>query len=91
MAHIIPLVFNHRHSHPKKSNTHRSSTIFSPSKALSEIHYARPCLSAWTARLVGDRIYCRVGKLTQKKRTDARKRRHLRATTNKRTKNNRGY
>ncbi|KAJ7872195.1 hypothetical protein B0H14DRAFT_3131668 [Mycena olivaceomarginata] len=36
-------------------------------------------------RLVGDRIYYQVGKLARKSRTDTRSRRHLRATTNKRT------
>ncbi|KAF7334057.1 hypothetical protein MVEN_02311300 [Mycena venus] len=87
MAHIISLIFNHHHSRPKKKDTDQCSAAFSPSKPLSEIRYARPCLSAWATRLVGDRIYYRVGKLARHNRTDARKRRHLRATTNTRTNN----
>ncbi|KAJ7208822.1 hypothetical protein GGX14DRAFT_632643 [Mycena pura] len=87
MAHIIPLIFNHHHSRPKKRDTDQYSAAFSPSKPLSEIRYARPLLSAWATRLVGDRIYYRVGKLAHHNRADARKRRHLRATTNKRTNN----
>ncbi|KAJ6578649.1 hypothetical protein DFH09DRAFT_914006 [Mycena vulgaris] len=87
MAHIIPLIFNHHHSHPRKRDVDQSSPEFSPSKPLSEIRFARPCLSAWATRLVGDRIYYRVGKLARKNHTDARNRRHLRVTTNKRTNN----
>jgi hypothetical protein len=85
MADIIPLIFNHPRSRPKKRDTDQHSASFSPSKPLSEIRYARPCLSAWATRLVGDRIYYQVGKLARKSRTDTRSRRHLRATTNKRT------
>ncbi|KAJ7310769.1 hypothetical protein DFH08DRAFT_1046027 [Mycena albidolilacea] len=85
MADIIPLIFNHPRSRPKKRDADQHSASFSPSKPLSEIRYARPCLSAWATRLVGDRIYYQVGKLARKSRTDTRNRRHLRATTNKRT------
>ncbi|KAJ7832573.1 hypothetical protein B0H14DRAFT_3142868, partial [Mycena olivaceomarginata] len=66
-------------------DTDQHSAAFSPSRPLSEIRYARPCLSAWATRLVGDRIYYQVDKLARKSRTDTRSRRHLRATTNKRT------
>ncbi|KAJ7712475.1 hypothetical protein B0H14DRAFT_3171882 [Mycena olivaceomarginata] len=85
MAHIIPLIFNHSRSRPRKRDTDQHSSAFSPSRPLSEIRYARPCLSAWATRLVGDHIYYQVGKLARKSRTDTRSRRHLRATTNKRT------
>ncbi|KAJ7865740.1 hypothetical protein B0H14DRAFT_3597939, partial [Mycena olivaceomarginata] len=85
MAHIIPLIFNHSRSRPRKRDTDQHSAAFSPSRPLSEIRYARPCLSAWATRLVGDHIYYQVGKLARKSRTDTRSRRHLRATTNKRT------
>ncbi|KAJ7814827.1 hypothetical protein B0H14DRAFT_3090066 [Mycena olivaceomarginata] len=85
MADIIPLIFNHPRSHPKKRDTDQHSASLSPSKPLSEIRYARPCLSAWATRLVGDHIYYQVGKLARKSRTDTHSRRHLRATTNKRT------
>ncbi|KAF7371606.1 hypothetical protein MVEN_00016000 [Mycena venus] len=84
MAHIIPLIYNHHRSRPKR-DTAQHSAAFSPSIPLSDIRYARPCLSAWATRLVGDRIYYRVSKLAHKNRSDARNRRHLRATTNKRT------
>ncbi|KAJ6549750.1 hypothetical protein B0H19DRAFT_883435, partial [Mycena capillaripes] len=87
MAHIIPLIFNHHHSHPKKRDVDQNTAAFSPSKPLSEIRYAHPCLSAWATRLVGDCIYYWIGKLAQKSRSDTRNRRHLRATTNKRTSN----
>ncbi|KAJ7318335.1 hypothetical protein DFH08DRAFT_892363 [Mycena albidolilacea] len=85
MADIIPLIFNHPQSRPKKRDADQHSAAFSPSKPLSEIRYTRPCLSAWATRLVGDHIYHQVGKLARKSRTDNRNRRHLRATTNKRT------
>ncbi|KAJ6530368.1 hypothetical protein DFH09DRAFT_1044864 [Mycena vulgaris] len=86
MAHIIPLIYNHHRSRPKR-DTDQHSAAFSSSIPLSEIRYARPCLSAWATRLVGDRIYYGVGKLARHNRTDARNRRHLRATTNKRVNN----
>ncbi|KAJ7200101.1 hypothetical protein GGX14DRAFT_524890 [Mycena pura] len=85
MADIIPLIFNHHHSRPKRRDADQYSAAFSPTKPLSHIRYARPCLSSWATRLVGDRIYYRVGQLARKNRTDARTCRHLRATTNKRT------
>ncbi|KAJ7863426.1 hypothetical protein B0H14DRAFT_2574825, partial [Mycena olivaceomarginata] len=37
MADIIPLIFNHPHSHPKKRDADQHSAAFSPSKPLSEI------------------------------------------------------
>ncbi|KAJ6571072.1 hypothetical protein B0H19DRAFT_1064186 [Mycena capillaripes] len=40
MAHIIPLIFNHHHSRPKKRDVDQYSAAFSPSKPLSEIRYA---------------------------------------------------
>ncbi|KAJ6579213.1 hypothetical protein DFH09DRAFT_1030447 [Mycena vulgaris] len=86
MAHIIPLIYNHHRSRPKR-DTVQHSAAFSSSIPLSEIRYAHPCLSAWPTRLVGDRIYYGVGKLARHNRTDARNRRHLRATTNKRVNN----
>ncbi|KAF8216823.1 hypothetical protein K438DRAFT_1559418, partial [Mycena galopus ATCC 62051] len=52
----------------------------------SEIRCARPCLSSWATRLVGNRAYYCVGKLTQKQHGH-RNRRHLRAQTNARTEN----
>ncbi|KAJ7828124.1 hypothetical protein B0H14DRAFT_3144322 [Mycena olivaceomarginata] len=44
-----------------------------------------PAYLPGATRLGGDRIYYQVGKLARKSRTDTRSRRHLRATTNKRT------
>jgi hypothetical protein len=87
MADIMPLVFNHHKSRPRRKDADQSSSSFSPYKPLNEIRYARPCISAWATRLVGDHIYYRVGKLAHKKRSDPRSRRHLRATTNGRTSN----
>jgi hypothetical protein len=87
MADIIPLIFHHHASRPKKSDTDEQSASFFPSQPLSDIRYARPCLSAWATRLVGDHAYFCVGKMARKKRTEAKSRRHLRATTNGRAKN----
>jgi hypothetical protein len=87
MADIIPLIFNHNSSRPKKKHPDECAAAFSPYKPLKEIRYARPCLAAWATRVVGDHIYHRVGKLAHKKRTDPRSRRHLRATTNGRSEN----
>lgn len=85
MAHIMPLIYNHHKSRPKRSDTEQSSLAFSPYKPLSEIRYARPCISSWATRIVGDHIYYRVGKLAHKDKTAPRSRRHLRATNNGRT------
>ncbi|KAJ7697655.1 hypothetical protein B0H17DRAFT_1130259 [Mycena rosella] len=87
MADIIPLLFNHHKSRPKKTDSDQHSAAFSPYRPLSEIRYARPCLAAWATRTVGDHIYYRVGKLARKNATDSRSRRHLRASTNGRTEN----
>ncbi|KAJ7847404.1 hypothetical protein B0H13DRAFT_2362517 [Mycena leptocephala] len=87
MADIMPLIYDHPKSRPKKRDLEQCSAAFSPYKPLTDIRYARPCISAWATRLVGNHLYYRVGKLAHKSRTDARNRRHLRATTNGRTKN----
>ncbi|KAJ7656705.1 hypothetical protein B0H17DRAFT_955911, partial [Mycena rosella] len=79
MADIIPLIYNHHASRPKKSDAYQRSASFSPYKPLSDIRYAQPCLSAWATRLVGDRTYFPL-------RTEGKSRRHLRATTNGRRK-----
>ncbi|KAJ7696918.1 hypothetical protein B0H14DRAFT_2650018, partial [Mycena olivaceomarginata] len=60
---------------------------FPPKKPLTEIQCARPCLSAWATRLVGNHAYFRVGKLARKNRAGGSRRRHLRATTNERVAN----
>ncbi|KAF7358185.1 hypothetical protein MVEN_00867000 [Mycena venus] len=87
MADIIPLIFNHNSSRPKQKHPDQRAAAFSPYKPLKEIRYARPCLAAWATRVVGDRIYQRVGKLARKNRSDPRSRRHLRATSNGRSEN----
>ncbi|KAJ7608563.1 hypothetical protein FB45DRAFT_877167 [Roridomyces roridus] len=87
MADIIPLIYDHHQSRPKRSDVDQSSAAFSPSRPLAEIHYARPCLSAWATRLVGNRIHTAVDKLARTDRTDTRHRRRVRATTNGRAKN----
>ncbi|KAF8168605.1 hypothetical protein K438DRAFT_2064437 [Mycena galopus ATCC 62051] len=84
MAHIIDLIYNHHKSRPKKKDPDYLAA-FSPVKPPSEIRCARPCLSSWATRLVGDHAYFRVGKLARKGRKTGRIRRHLRATTNGRT------
>lgn len=81
MADLIDL-YNHNKSRPKKTNPDHSAA-FSPAKPLSEISCARPCLSSWATRLVGNHAYFRVGKLARK--GTGRNRRQLRAATNGRT------
>ncbi|KAJ6478884.1 hypothetical protein C8R45DRAFT_1076622 [Mycena sanguinolenta] len=80
---IIDLLYNHNKSRPKKTHPDHL-TAFSTEQPLNEILCARPCLSSWAMRLVGDHAYFRVGKLAQKKR-GGRSRRHLRAHTHGRT------
>ncbi|KAF8210685.1 hypothetical protein K438DRAFT_1569424, partial [Mycena galopus ATCC 62051] len=82
MADFIELLYNHNKSRPKKTNPDHAAA-FSPLNPLNEIHCARPCLSAWATRLVGNHAYFRVGKLARK--GAGRNRRHLRAATNGRT------
>ncbi|KAF8145003.1 hypothetical protein K438DRAFT_1630871 [Mycena galopus ATCC 62051] len=84
MADLIDLLYNHNKSRPKKTNPDHAAA-FSSVKPLSEIGCARPCLSAWATRLVGNHAYYRVGKLARK--GTGRNRRHLRAATNGRTEN----
>ncbi|KAF8144094.1 hypothetical protein K438DRAFT_1910977 [Mycena galopus ATCC 62051] len=84
MAHIIDLIYNHHKSRPKKKDPDYLAA-FSPVKPSNEIRCARPCLSSWATRLVGDHTYFRVEKLARKGRKTGRNWRHLRATTNGRT------
>ncbi|KAJ6505313.1 hypothetical protein C8R45DRAFT_894591 [Mycena sanguinolenta] len=84
MAQVIELLYNHHKSRPKKNDSDQYLAAFSAHRPLSEIKCARPCLSSWATRLVGDHAYYRVGKLAQKQR-GSRNRRHLRAKTNGRT------
>ncbi|KAJ6549566.1 hypothetical protein DFH09DRAFT_926054, partial [Mycena vulgaris] len=87
MADIIPLIFHHHASRPKKSDADERSASFSPHEPLSDIRYAQPCLSAWATRLVGDHAYFCVGNMARKPRTEGKSRRHLRAPTNGRAEN----
>ncbi|KAJ6511068.1 hypothetical protein C8R45DRAFT_1068877 [Mycena sanguinolenta] len=84
MAQVIELLYNHHKSRPKKNDSDQYLAGFSAHRPLSEIKCARPCLSSWATRLVGDHAYYRVNKLAQKQR-GSRNRRHLRAKTNGRT------
>ncbi|KAJ7711813.1 hypothetical protein B0H16DRAFT_1257499, partial [Mycena metata] len=87
MADIIPLLYNHHKSRPKRLNTAERSAAFSPYKPLAQIRFAAPCLSAWATRIVGDAAYSRVGKMARKPKDGSRHRRHLRASTNGRSPN----
>ncbi|KAJ7742234.1 hypothetical protein B0H16DRAFT_1728188 [Mycena metata] len=87
MADIIPLIYNHLKSRPKRLNTAERSAAFSPYKRLTQIRFAAPCLSAWATRIVGDAAYARVGKMARKPKDGSRNRRHLRASTNGRSPN----
>ncbi|KAJ7919673.1 hypothetical protein B0H13DRAFT_2656619 [Mycena leptocephala] len=75
-----------RERRPKKRDVDQRSASFSPYRPLTDIRYAQPCLSAWATRLVGDHAYFRVGKIARTQRTEGKSRRHIRATTNGRTK-----
>ncbi|KAJ7737529.1 hypothetical protein B0H16DRAFT_1762389, partial [Mycena metata] len=81
MSDIIPLLYDHPQSRPKKKHANQLAHAFSPHTPLSEIRSARPCLSAWATRTVGDEAYRRVG-LLAKKSDDPASRTHIRASTN---------
>ncbi|KAJ7271364.1 hypothetical protein B0H12DRAFT_1303319 [Mycena haematopus] len=66
---------------PKRKFSDQVNAAFSHDKPLSEIRFARPFLTAWSTRIVGDEIYRRVG-LLAKKSDDPDSRTHIRATTN---------
>ncbi|KAJ7769837.1 hypothetical protein B0H16DRAFT_1452228 [Mycena metata] len=85
MADVIPLIYTHHKSRPRKINIADRSAAFSPYKPLSEIRCAAPCLSALATRTVGDAAYSRVGKMARKPKDGSRNRRHLRASTKGRT------
>ncbi|KAK6987804.1 hypothetical protein R3P38DRAFT_2574293 [Favolaschia claudopus] len=84
MADLITLLYDHPKSRAKPTSAD-AALKFSPHKPLTQIYCARPCLSSWATRLVGNHAYYRVGKLAHKGNSDKRARRHLRATTNGRT------
>ncbi|KAJ7087479.1 hypothetical protein C8R44DRAFT_565270, partial [Mycena epipterygia] len=81
MGHLIDLIYDHPQSRPKRKHPAQVAAAFSPHLPLSSILYARPCLSAWATRLIGDETYRRIGQLA-KKSDDPDSRTHVRATTN---------
>ncbi|KAJ7431690.1 hypothetical protein B0H11DRAFT_1848485 [Mycena galericulata] len=84
MANLIELIYDHPQSRPRKKFPDQVSAAFSPRKSLDTMRFARPCLSAWAARTVGDEVYRRIGRLA-KKSDDPESRTHVRAATNGRT------
>ncbi|KAJ7448862.1 hypothetical protein B0H11DRAFT_1659415, partial [Mycena galericulata] len=86
MADLIELIYDHPQSRPSSKHAEQRASTFSPEKPLDEIRFARPCLSAWATRTVGNEIYRRVGRLA-KKSDDPTSRTHVRATTNGRVEN----
>jgi hypothetical protein len=86
MANIIRLIYHHPQSRPKAKYPDQVDAAFAPRKPLEEIRFARPSLNAWATRIVGDEIYCRVGRLARKN-DDPDSRTHIRATTNGRKPN----
>ncbi|KAJ7708549.1 hypothetical protein B0H16DRAFT_1667975 [Mycena metata] len=88
MGDIIELIYQHSQSRPKKKHPEQRAAAFSHDKPLNEISFARPCLSAWATRLVGDETYYRLSRMAKKKsNASGSDRRHLRATANSRNKN----
>ncbi|KAJ7691362.1 hypothetical protein B0H17DRAFT_935216 [Mycena rosella] len=85
MADLLALIYDHPQSRPKRKYSDQVSAAFSPHTPLDDIRYARPCLTAWATRTVGDEVYRRIGRLA-KKSDDPESRRHVRATTNRRKK-----
>ncbi|KAJ7167969.1 hypothetical protein C8R46DRAFT_898893 [Mycena filopes] len=81
MAGVIQLIYDHPQSRPKRNQPERNAAAFSPHEPLSNILSARPCLSAWAARTVGDEAYRRVGQLAAKS-DDPTNNTHIRASTN---------
>ncbi|KAF8057175.1 hypothetical protein FPV67DRAFT_1566211 [Lyophyllum atratum] len=60
MGEIIELLYHHRQSNPRKGSSELSHA-YSPTIPLDEIRHARPCLSAWAAHLVGEKVHNEVG------------------------------
>ena len=81
MSHLIPVLYNHPQSRPKVKISDQRAAAFSALKPLEEIHFARPFMSAWATRIVGEEAYRRIG-LMAKKSDDPNSRTHVRATTN---------
>ncbi|KAJ7470888.1 hypothetical protein FB451DRAFT_1135186 [Mycena latifolia] len=81
MSDLIELLYDHPQSRPKRKYPDQVAAAFSPHKPLDDIRFARPCLSAWATRLVGNEVYRRLGRLAQKS-DDPDSRTHVRATTN---------
>ncbi|KAJ7431586.1 hypothetical protein B0H11DRAFT_2384233, partial [Mycena galericulata] len=85
MADLIELIYNHPQSRPKQKHPEELAAAFSSGKSLDDIRFARPCLSSWATRTVGNEVYRRIGRLA-KKSDDPDSRSHVRATTNGRKK-----
>ncbi|KAJ7488722.1 hypothetical protein B0H11DRAFT_1676629, partial [Mycena galericulata] len=85
MADLIELIYNHPQSRPKQKHPEELSAAFSSGKSLDDIRFARPCLSSWATRTVGNEVYRRIGRLA-KKSDNPDSRTHVRATTNGRKK-----
>lgn len=87
IGNIIELIFNHRQSNPAKGSLHVELDMgYSSTIPLNKIRYARPCLSSWATRLVGDKVYRQVAELTKNDPSDPEDRTQLRATRNSRSK-----
>ncbi|KZP26721.1 hypothetical protein FIBSPDRAFT_909075 [Athelia psychrophila] len=89
MGHIIDLIYSHRQSQPKRSSRHANEVYlaFSPTLSPAGIHHARPAMSSWATKLVGDAAHRAVGRLTKNDPEDPDDITQLRATTNGRAKN----
>ncbi|KAG6818589.1 hypothetical protein H0H93_003702 [Arthromyces matolae] len=84
MGNIITLIYKHRQSNPTKYSSD-DSYRFSPHAPLEDIRHARPCMSAWAAQLVGEKVFREVRLLTQNDPLGSEVRTQLRATRSERS------
>jgi hypothetical protein len=67
-------IYNHRYSSPswKAKNIHERELAFSPNPSADDIHYARPAISSFPSRIVGEKVHLEVRKLSKDHRSQIR-------------------
>lgn len=83
---IVQAMYDHRYSYPSYRSEYKSQrdAHFSPTADLSACGYARPAISSWACRLVGEHVHREIDSLTREDPEDTTYRARLAASANKR-------
>jgi hypothetical protein len=69
-SHLVERLYNHPSSQPQYFSTHRAERELFTSLPPERLHFARPALSSWALKIVGEKAHREVGKLTKLKESD---------------------